>query len=82
MVCRSKCETPGMHSSYGECMRQAMISIGVIDNSRQKAWDVELEEYRAARRQNVQPPTTRLADIRMAMEISDQTGRPYGAEGI
>jgi hypothetical protein len=49
------------------------------DLTRQKRWDSRLQAYRAARRQGIQPDSTKLPDIQRAVEISNQTGVAYDA---
>jgi hypothetical protein len=44
-----------------------------------KKWDNELALYRQARSQGIQPDTTKTKDIRRAIDISNKTGRAYGA---
>jgi hypothetical protein len=44
-----------------------------------KKWDNELALYRSARAQGIQPPSTKTKDIRKAIDISNKTGRAYGA---
>jgi hypothetical protein len=44
-----------------------------------KKWDNELALYRSARAQGIQPDTTKTKDIRRAIDISNKTGRAYGA---
>lgn len=39
-----------------------------------KAWDAELDAYRNARRQGIQPAGTTMQKIREADEISQRTG--------
>ncbi len=39
-----------------------------------KAWDAELQAYRDARSQGIQPAGTTMAKVREAVEISDKTG--------
>ena len=43
-----------------------------------KKWDNELALYREARKQGIQPDTTKTKDIRKAIDISSKTGRAYG----
>ena len=45
----------------------------------QKDWDRELDSYRSARRQGVQPATTKQKDIDKAMRISEESGVAYGS---
>jgi hypothetical protein len=44
-----------------------------------KKWDGELQAYRDARSQGIQPASTKMKDIKAAMEISDKTGKAYQA---
>ena len=44
-----------------------------------KKWDNELALYRKARAQGIQPDSTKTKDIRKAIDISNKTGRAYGA---
>lgn len=54
--------------------------IGKHDRTRQKAWDKELQDYRDATAQGIQPETTRTRGIRAAVEWSDKTGIAYSAD--
>ena len=82
--CTSGCREGG-HATWGECMRAKNARIGYCqsaagnDLTRQKRWDSRLGEYRAARRQGIQPDSTKLPDIRRAVDISNQTGVAYNA---
>ena len=44
-----------------------------------KKWDNELALYRSARAQGIQPSSTKTKDIRNAIDISNKTGRAFGA---
>ena len=44
-----------------------------------KKWDKELALYRTARSQGIQPEGTSTAKIRKAIDMSNKTGRAYGA---
>lgn len=75
MACRTACPTPGVHRSWGECARAANIQVGDLQNATgQKRWDRELDLYRSAREQGIQPASTRTADIHRAMDASDKAG--------
>lgn len=78
MPCRSACPTQD-HATYGECLRASGVQVGRIDATRQKTWDRELDAYRSARAQGVQPSGTGLAATRAALDLSDALGRPYDA---
>jgi len=44
-----------------------------------KKWDNELALYRSARSQGIQPDSTKTKDIRRAIDVSNKTGKAYGA---
>lgn len=44
-----------------------------------KKWDGELNAYREARAQGIQPKSTKLRDVRAAVEQSNQTGVAFQA---
>lgn len=79
--CACKCE------SYGAHLRSKNLKIGYAasargaDASTQKRWDAELEAYRDARLQGIQPAGTRMHQVRDALDKSDQLGAPYDASG-
>lgn len=75
----TRCTCGAGHETYGACLRAKGLHIGQIDRTEQARWDREIQEYRSARRQGVQPPSTKLADIRSAMEISETIGKAYNA---
>lgn len=81
-MCRTGCPTQD-HESWGACCRAANLRIGWVesgmDANKEKDWQSELELYRSARSQGIQPATTRRADIEKAMEVSEWTGKPYDA---
>lgn len=84
MACSSSCKTQD-HQSYGECLRSKNLKTAYMqdwkgaDATRQKKADRELEAYADARRQGVQPKTTRRADTEYALKQSDKTGTAYQA---
>lgn len=75
--CSSGCKTQG-HASYGECMRSKRTS----DRNTTKTTDdlyykelvntTEINEYKAARAQGIQPRGSKLADIRYAVAASQK----------
>ena len=79
MACRTGCTTRD-HESYGACLRAAGTKVaycnsaGGWDASRQKAWDKELDLYRSARDQGIEPASTRTKDIEAAFKASEKTG--------
>lgn len=44
-----------------------------------KKWDGELHAYREARRQGIQPASTKMKDIKKAVEASDKIGQAFQA---
>lgn len=82
--CSSGCREGG-HATYGECLRAKHTRVGYCqsvrgnDFTRQKRWDSRLQEYRRARRQGIQPDSTKLPDIRRAVDESNRTGVAYNA---
>ena len=86
MSCASSCPTQD-HESYGACLRSKNLGVVALESTnpsfsrnRQKAWDAELDAYAAARRQGIQPATTKMADINAAVEASQVLGSAFNAE--
>jgi len=77
----SACEC---HATYGAHLRDKNIRVGWsrsaagLDLSAEKSVQRELAKYRDARRQGIQPDTTRTRDIERAVRISNETGSAYG----
>jgi hypothetical protein len=49
------------------------------DYSTQKRWDKDLDAYAHARKEGMQPDSTRPDAVRKAVETSDKTGVAYGS---
>lgn len=85
MACSTRCATQD-HATFGECMRAKSLRVAYcrsaagMDATRQRKWDNELQAYRDARAQGIQPEGTTLPKIRRALDASDKTGKPFGAE--
>lgn len=79
MACRTGCTTRD-HESYSACLRDGLPRIaycnsaGGSDATTQKKWDANLESYRAARAEGLQPATTRQGDIDAAKRVADVAG--------
>lgn len=73
--CSSGCPTQN-HKTFGECMRSKNLNLNpnLSNTGASKAWDAELDAYRNARRQGIQPAGTTMQKIREADEISQRTG--------
>lgn len=83
-MCRSGCKTQD-HATWGECARASRLNVGYCgigggDATAQKRWDSELELYRQARAQGIQPDGTTMNKVRHALELSDQRGAAYGRD--
>lgn len=82
--CSSGCRTKD-HKSWGECVRSknakvAYAGIGGGDATAQKRWDQELDMYRAARSEGIEPTGTTMPKIRAALEASDKAGMAFGRD--
>lgn len=70
MACRTGCPTRD-HASWGECARSMNLQIGDLTGVGQRiTTDRRLGAYADARRQGLQPPSTKLADSRRMMELA------------
>lgn len=70
MSCRSGCLTRD-HASWGECARAMNLQLGDLTGQGQaKVTDRRLGAYANARRQGLQPPTTKLADSLATMRAA------------
>ena len=85
MACRSGCRTKD-HATYAECLQDAGIGTFLVraskgeDGTAQKKWDRELESYRQARKEGIQPDGTTSKKIDAAKRRSDQVGAAYGRD--
>lgn len=86
MACRTGCPTQD-HRSWGECARSSGLRVAWaasargLDLTAERRHERELAEYGAARKQGIQPRSTKTADIRQAVEVSNMTGRAFDAGG-
>lgn len=84
MNCRAGCPTGG-HKTWGECARAANFKVAYCqdwkgaDATRQKKWDKDLEAYRSAVSQGMQPETTQRRDVDKAVVKSNETGEAFKA---
>lgn len=76
--CSSACATRD-HRTFGECLRAKNLNLNpnLANTNLQKAWDGELNAYRNAVAQGIQPAGTTMEKIRQAEEISQATGEAY-----
>ncbi len=80
MGCRTGCPTQD-HASWGECARaQVRFAPFWSESSKlNKDWHGELDEYKAAREQGIQPASTKRKDIREAVAVSHATDTAFDA---
>ena len=84
MACTSGCATKDCES-YAACLQGKGVKVayansaGGMDYSAQKKWDRDLDAYKDARRQGIQPATTKRKDVDAAVHMSNKTGAPYQA---
>lgn len=76
--CSSSCITQD-HATFGECVRAKGLQLNpnLSNTGASKAWDRELQAYRDARSQGIQPSGTTMKKIREAEEISQKTGQAF-----
>lgn len=84
MACTSGCPVPGSHATWGECLRAKSLKVaycgqGGGDATTQKRWDAELQGYRDAVAQGIQPAGTTTKAVRMAVAKSHQDGVAFDA---
>ena len=85
MACASSCRAGSAHEgmSYGECLRsQGLAVMGLEstgnDYTKQKKWDRELQSYRDAKAEGIQPKGTTHRDIDLAKKNADLAGNAAG----
>lgn len=80
--CGDGCQT------FGACMRRKGLRIGFCrsaagrDYTHDKAWHKELDLYKSARSQGVQPAGTKTHQVRHALDMSDRAGTAYDASKL
>lgn len=82
MNCSSTCPTQD-HFTFGECIRAKGIQLGDVKGiGVTPALDVRLSAYDSARRQGIQPASTRLRDVNAAVRISERAGKAFDASTV
>ena len=76
-ACRSGCRTQD-HATYGECLRDAGVGVNLRVTPK-NTWDRDLDAYRSARLEGLQPDSTKRQDVEIAKAVSDKTGVAYDA---
>jgi len=83
--CTSGCATRD-HSSYADCLRNKRSRVGWaaeargLDATGQKRWQGEIDAYRSAVAQGMDPDTSQMSSVRQAEAWSNQTGIAYTHE--
>lgn len=84
-MCTSGCTTQD-HASYGDCLRAKAVKTYLaapsrgLDGTAQKQWDQELDLYRKARKEGIQPSGTTMNKVTDALRQSDAAGAAYGRD--
>lgn len=82
----TRCTCGQGHETYGACIRAKGIRVGWsqsakgLDATEERKKERELELYRSARDQGIQPGSTRSLSTRYALDISDELGKPFKAD--
>lgn len=76
-VCREGCSTRD-HYSYAECLRAANVSTR-FRAQQDREWNREVDAYRQARAEGIQPDSTKRHDVEVAKAFSDKEGVAYDA---
>lgn len=84
MACRTGCPTQD-HVNWGECLRASNLEFGTGDaNSNvtqpKKKFEAELQAYRDARKQGIQPTGTSMAKIQQAVDLSNKVGKAFDGD--
>lgn len=79
--CTSACVTRD-HRTWGECMRAKSLQVkpNLSNTGASRRHERELDAYRSARSQGIQPAGTTMDKIESAVRISEQTGVAYQAD--
>jgi hypothetical protein len=65
------CKALGLQMNTGDANSNLQVS--------SKKWDRELQAYRDARAQGIQPAGTSMKKVQEAVRISNETGKAFGA---
>jgi hypothetical protein len=78
--CSSRCPTQD-HATFGACIRAKGLQLNpnLSDTTTSKKWDGDLQKYRDARAQGIQPDGTSAAQVQRAEQISQDMGQAYNA---
>lgn len=78
-MCRTGCPTQD-HETLAQCYKDTSFHIAVgAGHERNVKWDRELSDYAHARKQGIQPASTKAASVASAVELSRAADAPYDA---
>ena len=77
MACSSGCPTKN-HRSWGACVRAKALQVQDVEAHKYNSGiNRQLDEYRKARYDGLQPDSVYAKDVDAARRITDATGVPY-----
>ena len=78
--CSSGCKTKD-HRNFGECLRSKTVSVHNGESRASgKKWDGELDAYRTAVQQGIEPDGTTKEKVEYATILSNEMGAAYGRD--
>ena len=72
--CSSGCPTPGEHESWGACVKAKNTKplwVGEINSTTQKQWQKDIDYYRSAKRQGLNPEGSTRAQVEKAFSAAE-----------
>jgi hypothetical protein len=83
MACSSGCPTPGVHKTFGECIRGKALQIAdVTAHQHRVSQESQVSEYIDARNEGMQPQSLSKADVQLARDVTKATGVPFRADAV
>lgn len=82
---KCRCAVDNPHETFGQCMRWKGVRVAYCqsaanrDYTAQKRWDKDLEAYASARKQGIQPASTKRSAVDRAVALSNKTGKAFQA---
>lgn len=85
MATGTRCTCGAGHETFGACLRAKNIRIAYCqsaagkDATTQRKWDAELQAFRDATAQGIEPAGTSMRQVQAAVEQSNRTGEAFKA---
>lgn len=78
MTCSSSCSTPGIHQTFGECIRAKSLQVANPEatKSNRNVYSAQ-DAYRNAREAGLQPDSVSKSAVQRAWKFTDKTGVAY-----